>query len=58
MVAGHYQSLGFTLVDTASDGKTEWRLDLAAYEAPELPMRIEDSAVARAKDSEGNKRIG
>ncbi len=49
MVAGHYQSLGFTLIATAEDGKTEWRLDLAAYEAPDLPMRIEDRALARAK---------
>ena len=49
MVAGHYQSLGFTLIATAKDGKTEWRLDLAGYEAPDLPMRIQDSALARAK---------
>ena len=49
MVAGHYQSLGFVLVETSLDGKTEWRLDLADYVAPELPMRIEDRALARAK---------
>ncbi len=49
MVAGHYQSLGFTLIATAKDGKTEWRLDLAGYEAPDLPMRIQDSALARVK---------
>ena len=49
MVAGHYQSLGFTLVHSSSDGQTEWRLDLADYEAPELPMRIEDTALACAK---------
>ena len=49
MVAGHYQSLGFTLIDTGTDGETEWRLDLADYEPPDLPMRIEDSTLARAK---------
>ncbi len=49
IVAGHYQSLGFILVDTSLDGKTEWRLDLADYNEPELPMRIEDGALARAK---------
>ena len=49
MVAGHYQSLGFTLVDTAPDGRTEWRLDLADYEPPDLPMRTEDSTLARSK---------
>jgi FkbH-like protein len=49
MVAGHYQSLGFTHVDTASDGATEWRLDLADYEPPELPIHIEDKILSRAK---------
>jgi FkbH-like protein len=49
MVASHYQSLGFTLIDTASDGATEWRLHLADYMPPELPIRIEDSALARAE---------
>jgi len=49
MVASHYQSLGFALVDTASDGATEWRLDLAGYVPPELPIRIEDSALPPAE---------
>ena len=49
MVADHYQKLGFTLIETATDGKTEWRLDLGDYRAPELPMRIEDGALAPAK---------
>ena len=47
MVAGHYESLGFTLVNTGPDGATEWCLYLADYNPPELPMRIEDMAVAR-----------
>jgi FkbH-like protein len=49
MVAGHYQALAYILVDASSDGKTEWHLDLADYEAPELPMPIEDHALARAR---------
>jgi FkbH-like protein len=49
MVARHYETLGFTLVDAAPDGETEWRLDLSSYVAPELPMRIEVSALARPK---------
>ena len=51
MVAGHYQSLGFTLVDTAADGTTEWRLELAKYEPPVLPIRIEDSVLAPSSKS-------
>ncbi len=46
MVASHYQSLGFTLTRTALDGATEWRLDLADYEPPDLPIKIQDSALA------------
>ena len=48
MVAGHYESLGFERVDATSEGETEWRLDHAAFVAPELPRRTEDSARARA----------
>lgn len=51
MVADHYRLLGFKRVDTASGGQTEWRLDLAGYQAPELPMRIEDNALAGARVS-------
>jgi FkbH-like protein len=49
MVSSHYQSLGFALIDTATDGATEWRLDLEDYQPPELPIRIEDSALGRAE---------
>ena len=45
MVADHYPRLGFALVDGEPGGETVWRLDLAAYAAPDLPMRI-DSTVA------------
>ncbi len=41
MVADHYPKLGFVPVTSAADGETVWRLDLAAYVAPDLPMRIE-----------------
>ncbi len=40
MVAEHYGKLGFALVETAADGTTVWRLDLAGYNAPDLPMRL------------------
>jgi FkbH-like protein len=40
MVKDHYSKLGFT-VDEASADATRYRLDLAAYVAPELPMLIE-----------------
>lgn len=47
MVEDHYRLLGFAPVDTTSDGPSEWRLDLADYSAPELPIRIEDSVLLR-----------
>lgn len=49
MVAGHYQTLGFAHVDTASDGASEWRLELVDYAPAELPIRVEDSILSRAK---------
>jgi len=48
MVAGHYESLGFERVQATPQGETEWRLELADFVAPELPMRIDDSALAQA----------
>jgi FkbH-like protein len=46
MVSGHYESLGFTRLESdADDGQTRWRLDLCDYAAPVLPMRIEDTAL-------------
>ena len=40
MVAGHFGKLGFVKAAEAPDGRTAWRLDLADYAPPELPMRI------------------
>ena len=40
LVAGHFGKLGFTRIVEHADGSTEWRLDLAGYVAPELPIRI------------------
>ncbi|MBV8971434.1 MAG: HAD family hydrolase, partial [Sphingomonadaceae bacterium] len=45
MVADHYPKLGFERVSGEDGGETVWRLDLAGYTAPDLPMRI-DSTVA------------
>jgi FkbH-like protein len=48
MVADHYAKLGFVRVDdpAGSDGDaTHWRLNLADWQAPELPMTIIDSAI-------------
>ena len=43
MVAGHYPRLGFA-ADGAEGDTTHWRLDLAGWAAPALPMTIHDSA--------------
>ena len=43
MVADHYPKLGFAAAGETPDGATVWRLDLAAYVAPDLPMRIASS---------------
>ena len=40
MVANHFSRLGFTLVSAGDDGQTDWILELASYEAPELPMQL------------------
>ncbi len=44
MVADHYPKLGFTAAGAEGEA-TLWRLDLADYAAPDLPMHI-DSTVA------------
>jgi FkbH-like protein len=49
MVAGHYETLGFSQIDGSPEGETVWRLDLRTYAPPQLPMRIEDSALTDAK---------
>ena len=41
MVEDHYGKLSFALTDKSKSGATRWRLDLAEYDEPELPMRIE-----------------
>lgn len=45
MVADHYAKLGFMLVETGAAGDTTWRLDLTDFAAPNLPMRVEDTAL-------------
>ena len=45
MVAEHYGKLGFAKAEASSDGQTLWRFDVRAFSAPDLPMRIEDTAV-------------
>ncbi len=46
MVAQHYEKLGFELTEEGPDGGKTYRLALAGYPAPELPMRIDDRALA------------
>jgi FkbH-like protein len=46
MVGDHYAKLGFALVERAPDGASVWRLDLAGYRAPDLPMRVDDTLLA------------
>jgi len=46
MVAQHYEKLGFEIVDQQADGVTVYQLSLAGFVAPNLPMRIEDRALA------------
>ena len=41
MVAGLYERLGFSLVESRPDGATVWELPLDTYVAPELPMTID-----------------
>lgn len=51
MVAQHYEKLGFTLVETLPDETKVYRLELSDFVAPELPMRVEDTAIATLKAS-------
>jgi predicted enzyme involved in methoxymalonyl-ACP biosynthesis len=44
LVEKHYEKLGFTLAETLEGGGTRWVLDLADYQAPDLPMVIEHIA--------------
>jgi FkbH-like protein len=40
MVAGHYRKLGFKPAGDDAGGATRWRLRLADYAVPDLPMQI------------------
>jgi len=44
MVAEHFGKLGFTKIAEREDGASDWSLDLASYEAPDLPIAVERSA--------------
>ncbi|WP_057884178.1 HAD-IIIC family phosphatase [Tsuneonella troitsensis] len=46
MVAGLYQRLGFSLVESRADGVTVWELALDNYSAPELPIKIVADQIA------------
>jgi FkbH-like protein len=46
MVAQHYDKLGFQRTGDNPGGMVSYRLDLTGYAAPDLPMRIEDHALA------------
>jgi FkbH-like protein len=46
MVAEHYDKLGFERIEAGADGSVTYRLALAQYMAPELPLRIDDRALA------------
>jgi FkbH-like protein len=49
MVAEHYEKLGFEVSERRTDGTTYYRLALADYREPCLPMTIEDLARAVAE---------
>ena len=46
MVKDHYRKLGFSQ-ESEADGTTTWRLDLDAYVAPALEMRVDDRTLKR-----------
>ena len=41
IVVEHWAKLGFTKTDEDADGATRWRLDLADYTPPQLPIELE-----------------
>ncbi len=45
MVADHYAKLGFAATGGEAGGETTWRLDLADYVTPDLPMRVDSLVV-------------
>ena len=42
MVAEHYDNLGFSRTSVGEDGAVSYRLSVADFIAPKLPLRIED----------------
>jgi FkbH-like protein len=48
LVADHFEKLGFVFVEALGEGGSVWRLDLAGYVAPKLPIRIADHALEPA----------
>ena len=46
MVEGHYAKLGFALIEDLGDEGSVWALDIDDYAAPDLPMTVEDDALA------------
>lgn len=46
MVEGHYAKLGFALVEDLGEKGAVWALDIEDYAAPDLPMAVEDDALA------------
>jgi FkbH-like protein len=46
MVAQHYAKLGFSRVEEAADGAVTYRLELADFVAPNLPLRVDDQTAA------------
>ena len=47
MVTEHFKKLGFVHEFTDSDGSTRWRLSLATYVSPDLPMRLTGDIVQK-----------
>jgi FkbH-like protein len=45
MVCDHYRMLGFAPDGGDPSGETRWRLDLADFDRPDLPMKIVDTAL-------------
>jgi FkbH-like protein len=48
MVRDHYQKLGFVQVEGGADGETVWELDLTTFAPQDLPMVVDDAALATA----------
>jgi FkbH-like protein len=51
MVASHYAGLGFAPAGEVEHEGTRWELDLATYDAPDLPMKIVDEALTPSMEA-------